>query len=625
MQSVSLSLVHSTPTPPAAAAAAAAAAAHDVHIGARTLPAGWKDAALFTGLAVSWILLWTIAVIGGSELLFEFPQYLASFTSGPAAAPSPVWENVFEATRFAGDAHSEYAAIILLLVFGHWVAWWSRGVTFVEVSAGGMRLTRRVGRTAVLRWDEVQHIKRRAFAANSASVLRNYRIAGAGRNWRYAPADALAFEAALQRLRPPAAPAVVPAWLRRIAGWARTILGKTLLLLCLCVAFALLLAAIKFVAEPVDSGSSYLSVPLQRAFLFKPGAPLAAQPALLVNGVKAGNRTLVREAIGRIGNLREVAFKEPLLEVAIWGRKAIVRGHSSPLQTAPAYTADEQQRRVEIIRVLVAHGAHVDPGALLAAALSENRQLFSALLAAGAPLDDSGVGGMPEVAIAARESLAALTWYLDAKANPNQPDDAGNTPLMIVARSSQAYAHKRTAMGLLVARGARLDAQAADGRTLAHALAAGGDAKLFNEWVERGGGYNARARNGETLMHVAARRDHTQVLQQLINRGSSVHVTDSDGATPLHGARAAAVVSFLVAQGAAVDAPDSLGRTPLHTAVILRQWDAVPALLKSGARRDARDNTDVGGRTPLDYFNDPLAGSAKPPANSNQLLKLLTP
>ena len=146
-----------------------------------------------------------------------------------------------------------------------------------------------------------------------------------------------------------------------------------------------------------------------------------------------------------------------------------------------------------------------------------------------------------------------------------------------------------------------------------------------------GGGYGARSKRGETLMHIAAMSEKISIIQQLIKSGLNVRVTDNNGATPLHRARGAAVVAFLVTQGADVNARDNRGRTSLHEAVRMRAWDAVAALIKSGARKDVTDNVDSvdsadrGDKTPLDYFNEQLGGMAKPPRNRDELIKLLTP
>lgn len=150
---------------------------------------------------------------------------------------------------------------------------------------------------------------------------------------------------------------------------------------------------------------------------------------------------------------------------------------------------------------------------------------------------------------------AALRAALDAGANPDARDAAGDTPL-----HASVWPGAMAAVELLVARGADLDA------------------------------VNHR---GVPVLHEAVRRERPAMARLLVERGARVddHAGD-DGSTALHWAAKfgeTELVELLLARGARIDARDRSGRTPLDWALVRIGRDAarltptVHLLLSRGA------------------------------------------
>jgi ankyrin repeat protein len=307
--------------------------------------------------------------------------------------------------------------------------------------------------------------------------------------------------------------------------------------------------------------------------------------------------------------------------------------------------------------MLVARGAHIEQGALLAAARYGRNVLFSTLIEMGAPLDDVNNEGVPDIAQAATESPAALTLFLRAKASPSQRDDYGRTVLFHAARAGanesieillknddvflDALDHDRNTALMylllnpvtrdsrplvtktarqLIAKGIWLEVANRDGVRLAHAAAAGGDLALFESIVDKGGGRNARDGQGRTPLHYAASRQNIEVARHLIESGANVNSVSEGGDTPLHTAAGKDITELLLDRGASIDARNKAGWTPLHSAAVEADVGKGLVLLERGARKDA---TDADGKTPYDYV--PRRFGRKESPNQFKFSELLRP
>jgi ankyrin repeat protein len=212
----------------------------------------------------------------------------------------------------------------------------------------------------------------------------------------------------------------------------------------------------------------------------------------------------------------------------------------------------------------------------------------AAAVAQTAPSADQAARYTGLLAAAQRGDVAALQREVAAKANPNQRDAHGRTPLHVAT-----FAKKREVIRALAAAGADLGAfendrydavtiaaVADDEETLRVLLALGASAKLTT------------SRYDGTALIAAAHLGHDGVVRQLIAAGAPLdHVNNLHWTALIEsivlgdgGPRHQATLKALVDAGANLQLADRAGRTPLQLAKE-RGYTAMVAMLeKAGAK-----------------------------------------
>jgi ankyrin repeat protein len=217
---------------------------------------------------------------------------------------------------------------------------------------------------------------------------------------------------------------------------------------------------------------------------------------------------------------------------------------------------------------------------------------------------------------------AALLVRRGAKVNARAAN--GQTPLHVAA------AHNSGAIPALLKWKANPNLKDALGRTPVQLAAYHGDARAVAALIAGGGKptdalsanltgnpllveqflnrsplmVNLRTAAGETPLHVAAELGFVAVTRVLLAYGAEVDVYNQYGFTPLHLAVMQGYVdiaSDLLAHGAKVDARGINLLTPLHLAVEYSQPAMVTLLLQHHADRHAKTGE---GKTPLDLANE---------------------
>lgn len=137
------------------------------------------------------------------------------------------------------------------------------------------------------------------------------------------------------------------------------------------------------------------------------------------------------------------------------------------------------------------------------------------------------------------------------------------------------------------------------GNTALHYAAEWGLRSAISVLVQKGAALEAKNANGETPLFSAAKSDKAEVIDLLVSEGAKVNVRDNLGSTPLHQAVRWGnlhTATKLLSLGIDVDSQNVSGKSPLSEAAIAGKFDLAQLLLKAGADPNSSDTT---GRTIL--------------------------
>lgn len=248
--------------------------------------------------------------------------------------------------------------------------------------------------------------------------------------------------------------------------------------------------------------------------------------------------------------------------------------------------------RVAVATLLLSHGANInarakgsgrtplDEAASASGNQANSQRMTQLLLAAGATVNTRDASGVPTLQQAAsRGDVAGVRLLLDRGADPNVAG-RDTTPL-----GAAAYEGHVEVVQLLLARGAEANPtlpasrMEGNGAPLAMALArARGVPTADSErrrlevaglLLDRGAEIDARDRQDRTVLHATAFRGHLRAVELLLAHGATIDPVDALGQTPLHLAVReghVAVAARLLDKGADVGLRAGDGKTALDLA-----------------------------------------------------------
>lgn len=111
--------------------------------------------------------------------------------------------------------------------------------------------------------------------------------------------------------------------------------------------------------------------------------------------------------------------------------------------------------------------------------------------------------------------------------------------------------------------GASLTARGEGKETVAHLLAAVGDADSLSTIAQLGAPLDVRDEDKNTPLHAAAEQNRVEAARRLLTLGADPDARGEHGRTPAHDARSALLIDALAQGGADFSLTDSSGRTPL--------------------------------------------------------------
>jgi uncharacterized protein len=293
--------------------------------------------------------------------------------------------------------------------------------------------------------------------------------------------------------------------------------------------------------------------------------------------------------------------------------------HQTPLIHAA------REGNLEVVKLLLAHGAKDTDGAAIAGAYAEGNTEIEKLLEREAtkPLGPKVQNRFLYAAISRRDP-AKFAAALDAGAD----EDKNQLLLYVVSKKeaqidivrallergaqvNQGTKYKTALMHaaseghteilkLLLAKGAEVNVQTDEGTALMMAVT-GKHADIVKLLISAGADVKARHRLGDTALIMAARtmiyqtnvapvpHPGVEIMQMLLANGSDVNARGDWERTPLMHANTASKVNLLLAHRADVNAKDKDGETALIRAAVAGDVEVIDALLKGGAEVNARD------------------------------------
>ncbi len=193
----------------------------------------------------------------------------------------------------------------------------------------------------------------------------------------------------------------------------------------------------------------------------------------------------------------------------------------TPLHVA---TEKESEEAIEIIKVLLSHGADVN-----AKVKSKGLSAGTVNLAEGrTPLHNAASVSIPGKDFGEHSNIGAVELLLDHGADVNARDAWGCTPL-----SHSLFPGFLDIMELLVEHGTDLNIQNdIDGGTVLHDAASNGDLQAVKLFVSHGADIDARDFEGETPLHKAALIRSQDTVDYLVSHGADLHARSKRGETP---------------------------------------------------------------------------------------------
>jgi ankyrin repeat protein len=306
--------------------------------------------------------------------------------------------------------------------------------------------------------------------------------------------------------------------------------------------------------------------------------PGSAEQSLLIRRISGSELGLRMPPTGKLPDKEIAVLRTWVDQGATWPDEA---EDGEPAEPAGVASSGPQGREKELFEAL-RRGA----GASVTRILASDVDLSIGDEFGDTPLMYAALNATPEI----------VQKLLDHKADPNQANGEGATPLMRAARDFRK-------VRLLLKAGAEVDTKSANGRTALHVAARQpGTGTALQSLLGAGGDANARDARGVTPLMEAARAGDVRSMSLLVKHGAETNVRRKNGRTALMAAvrsRDLEAVWFLVDRDADVNiqAEESVSSNSRDTALTMAASRAVPGILRALLASDA----DIHARNAMGY------------------------
>ena len=197
----------------------------------------------------------------------------------------------------------------------------------------------------------------------------------------------------------------------------------------------------------------------------------------------------------------------------------------SVLNVATQYRGND-----EIILFLVSSGADVNAAEgwygnmplHWAARTVNDVETIKTLVSKGADVNAEDQGYTILHSAGRNDNVEVAKFFVSKGLNVNARDRFGNTPLYMAAW----YNKNIEVIQFLIAEGADINAKTADGESMLHAAAHGGNSESAKFFISKGLNVNARDNEGNTPLHWAARvNKNADVVKILVSAGADVNAS----------------------------------------------------------------------------------------------------
>ena len=246
----------------------------------------------------------------------------------------------------------------------------------------------------------------------------------------------------------------------------------------------------------------------------------------------------------------------------------------------------------EVLETIITHGADVNitnrssGTALMMACQKGNTAAMSVFLSSGANPNIPDEKGNTLLHIAMENNISADTVQIviDHGANVNATNKQNETPLVLASHNENV-----DAVNMLLKVGADTNISFND-TCLHHVLRRRCSKEMLQAIINHGAEINATDTNGRTALMIACAKGNSDAINTLLEAGADPKITDADGETCLYyavdGCCSKEVLQIIINHGADVNATNTNNVTALMTAYKKSNADAICVFLNAGASRD---------------------------------------
>ncbi len=241
---------------------------------------------------------------------------------------------------------------------------------------------------------------------------------------------------------------------------------------------------------------------------------------------------------------------------------------------------------------------------LIAACCNEESQdIVKLLIEKGSPVNSSDQDGFTPLLYAALYgNIASCTLLIHAGADVDHVNSENETALFLVTSRAEDSPDSLRVIPVLLENGANPDIPDEHGDTPLHKASKFGLKDVVKQLIKAGADVNAKGNQGISPLMYAAGGGWNDLVKLLLDSKADIHHKSELDMTSLHFACLSktahetaliSLVEMLLKAGVDINSIDYRGRSALHNAVVRKRTELVKILLEYGANAEMTDNNNL--------------------------------